>query len=646
MIAVLLLLLGGGIVIGLIMFARFGNAKTWRDSLTAYRLTLPHTLTVSDVTSWLTHVVATTHANRPGFHLPMTLGLEVTADERSITHILLVPAKLSGSVLAGLRATLPAARIDELPAATPQAYALAAEAGLANLFRPLAHSRAELASASILASLQPLAAGERITLQWFFTGVPAHASVQASGAISAETAHQHRLKVSESLLQAVARVGIQAATPARAASLMGRVWGTLRSLNTADSGIVRRHLPSSVVASGLTRRTLPLTRFPLILNAKELSGLLAFPLGVQLPGLPRITARQLPPAIHMPHLGTVLATSTYPGMTNRPLALTTSDRLRHCWVLGPTGTGKSTLLSNLIVQDLKAGRGVLALDPKGDLITEVLDRIPPSRADDVVVIDPSITDYPVGWNALDVGPDEDAQELAVDHLVHLMASLWSNSWGPRTSDVLRVALLTLIAARAADRTNFTLIELPELLLNPTFRAYVTAQSTIPSTVRSFWLAFNAMSDGERAQVIGPSLNKLRSITTRTSLRLLLGQSRGIRLDDIFTRRRVLLVSLAKGKLGSDTAALLGALIVAGFWQASLRRVAIPESQRHPVMAYFDEFQDFLRLPLDLADMLAQARGLGVGLTLSHQYLGQLSDSSSGPCDAARIASWLARDDLT
>ena len=222
------------------------------------------------------------------------------------------------------------------------------------------------------------------------------------------------------MLQAVVRLGVQADSPARAASLFGQVWGTLRSLNTPGAAIVRRRLPSSVVADRLADLSLPLTGFPLVLNVKELAGLLAFPLGVHLPGLPRVTARQLPPHIEMPHRGTVLALSTYPGMTNRPLALGITDRLRHCWLLGPTGVGKSTLLANLIVQDMQAGRGILALDPKGDLITDLLDRVPESRQDDVVVLDPSATDCPIGLNVLDTGRGEAAQELAVDHLVHLM----------------------------------------------------------------------------------------------------------------------------------------------------------------------------------------------------------------------------------
>ena len=628
MMAVIDVVLGGLVIFGVIMWARWDDARTWHATLKSYRLTLPPGLAVADVTNWLTHVVATTHATGlAAMHLPQALGLEVSADENGITHTLLVPEKMVGAVMAGLRATLPAARIEEVPPSTAPTYTVAAEAKLTNLFKPLAHDRAVLASTSILAALQPLGPGERITLQWLVAGSPTPAPVHAGTATSSEDARDAKAKQAEPMLQALVRLGTYAPDPARATSLFGQAWGTLRSLNTPGARLVRRWLPSAIVAGRLSSRRLPLTRFPLILNVKELAGLLGLPLAsAHLPGLPRVTARQLPPAIHMPHAGTVLGMSTYPGMTNRPLALATSDRLRHTWVLGPTGVGKSTLLCNLIMQDVQAGRAVLVLDPKGDLITDVLNRIPESRADDVVLIDPSRTDFPVGLNVLDVGRDEDAQELAVDQLVHLMASHWHSSFGPRTSDVLRMGLLTLIGTRAKGGLPYTLIELPELLLNPAFRRAVTSQRGVPATVRSFWTSYEAMSEGERAQVIGPSLNKLRSFTTRTSLRLLLGQSRGIRLADIFTRRRIVLVSLAPGKLGAETSALLGSLVVSSFWAATLQRVTVEEERRHPVMIYLDEFQTVVRLPLDLADMLAQARGLGVGLTLSHQYLGQLSDT--------------------
>jgi hypothetical protein len=142
-------------------------------------------------------------------------------------------------------------------------------------------------------------------------------------------------------------------------------------------------------------------------------------------------------------------------------------------------------------------------------------------------------------------------------------------------------------------------------------------------VHSFWTGFQALSPAERAQTIGPSLNKLRALTTRTSVRLVLGQSAGIDLNEVFTQRRILLVSLNKGLIGTETAKLLGSLLVSSLWNAALRRTTIRPAHRTPVWAYLDEFQDILRMSSDVADALAQARSLGLGLVLAHQYLGQL-----------------------
>ncbi|GHG55020.1 hypothetical protein GCM10018980_40160 [Streptomyces capoamus] len=149
---------------------------------------------------------------------------------------------------------------------------------------------------------------------------------------------------------------------------------------------------------------------------------------------------------------------------------------------------------------------------------------------------------------------------------------------------------------------------------------------MPDSVRPFWYAYEQMSDNERTNVIGPSLNKLRQFLTRTPLRLMLGQSDGIDVADVFTKRRILLVQLSKGTLGTETAQLLGALLVASLWQATLSRAGIPAEHRRPAYLYLDEFQDVLKLPLDVADMLAQARGLGVGVVLANQHLGQLPES--------------------
>jgi hypothetical protein len=588
--------------------------------------------------------VASTQASRFGLVTPPPVALEVTATAAGISHTLLVPSGMQGAVLAALRASLPGVRLEassDYLRSRPR-MSIAAEGRLSSLSRPLAHDRAERASAALLAALQPLEPQERVILQWIFVGAVTPAPVSGRGSASSvlellggevpttdsEALRAARLKQQEPLLQAVVRLGVSAPRQTRAWQVFGWVWGCLRGLNAPGVRLVRRALTSRLVTRRLAGLALPVSAWPMILNTRELAGLLGLPLGeLALPGLPRSTARQLPPPMSLPTSGTVVGISTYPGLTERPLALANSDRLQHTWLIGPTGTGKSTLLAGLIGQDIAAGRGVVVLDPKGgDLIRDVLDRVPEARRDDVLLIDPSATDYPVGLNVLEIARGEHARELAADHLVHLMASLWHSSWGPRTSDVLRNALLTLTHTRAVDGSRFTLVELPELLLNHELRRFVTSQPSVPVAVRPFWAAYEEMSDGERAQVIGPSLNKLRSFTTRTALRLMLGQSEGVRLDEVFTKRRIILVSLPAGVIGTETAALAGSLVMAGLWQSTLARVAVPAERRHPVFAYLDEFQGVMRLPVDLPDMLAQARGLGVGLVLAHQYLGQLTDT--------------------
>lgn len=636
----LLFLVGGLVLLGIIPLGRAMDAAKWRSELFVFRLRLPSGLKADDVARWLGTVVAEGGSRLKLLDAP-PVGLETVATSAGIETYLLVSRPRRVAVLASLRAALPGVRIEEAPeylSAQPGMQA-AAELRLTSLRRPLAFERAEATVTAFLAVLQPLARGEVVRTQWLFTGSltphPAtlaaeqddmwpfmHASSRDREAVRAE-----RLKHSEPLMRACCRIGISAPTKGHALRLLDRVVGPLRIMNAPGVQVRRRLLPWRWVAAQLAKRAVPLLTWPMVLNAREAAGLISLPIGnVYLPGVRLGAARQLPPAVNMPSGGAVVGMSTYPGMANRPLALRTSDRLRHCWTIGPTGGGKSTLLANLIIQDMAAGRGVVVLDPKGDLIADLLDRVPIERRDDALLLDPSATDRPVGVNVLDIGHGEHARELAVDHLVHLMSSLWHSSWGPRTSDVIRNALLTLTHTSAADGSRFTLVELPELLLNPAFRKFVTTQPTTPETVRHFWTAYERMSEGERAQVIGPCLNKMRQYTTRTSLRLMLGQSRGVRLSDVFTQHRIILVNLSKGVLGTDTTALIGSLVMAGLWQATLSRVTVPPEKRHPVMVYLDEFQDFLRLPIDLTDMLSQARGLGVGLVLGHQYLGQLTES--------------------
>ena len=520
---------------------------------------------------------------------------------------------------------------------TQPQWRAAAELKLTSLTRPLAYQRAEATVAAYLAALQPLPLDAVVRTQWLFTGGrtphPRTLANEPDGnpiltyAVSrdAESIRAERLKHAEPLLRACCRIGISAPNRGQAAALLVRVVGALRIMDAPGVTIQRRMLPSWWVAEGLTKRAVPLLAWPLLVNTREAAGLIGLPIGdVHLPGLHLGAARQLPPTPAMPQRGAVVGVSNYPGMEQRPLALTSSDRLRHAWIVGPTGAGKSTLLGNLITQDMHRGDAVIVIDARGDLIPDVLNRVPDNRHDDVIMLDPAQVATPVGFNVLQTNLRN--PELAVDHVLHVLHELFRSSWGQRTADVLRAGLLTLAHTTAPEGSAFTIVELPTLLTNARFRRSVTSQHGVPVGLADFWQWYENLSDAERAAVIGPTLNKIRSFVLRQPLRLLLGQSTGLNLVDVFRQRRILLVPLSRGTLGAETTQLIGSLLMASLWQAALSRISVPVERRRPVWLYVDEFQETVRLPLDLADILSQARGLGLGLTLSHQYIAQLPES--------------------
>lgn len=428
-----------------------------------------------------------------------------------------------------------------------------------------------------------------------------------------------RTKVSEAGFACTIRLGVTAATPRRRELLL---LGLMAALRASEAPGVQLRLRRET-ANRLTAATAP-WRWPLRLGVHEVLALSGWPISApgkndDLPGLPPSHPVPLPPMPVAGKADRVLAVSTAPGPV-QPLHLPIREQLKHLHVLGPTGVGKSTLLGHLALADIEAGRGLIVIEPKGALVDDILARIPMHRRDDVVVLDPADTLAPVGLNPL-AGGHGRRPEVVVDALLAVFHQLWADAWGPRTQDILHAALLTL-----ARRPDASLVMLPLLLTNPGFRRSITqaAVREDPVALGSFWAWYEQLSDAERAAVIAPVMNKLRAFLLRPSMRAAVGQVRPrFTLRQVFTERKILLVPLSKGTVGPEAAALLGSLVVADLWQATLERTTIPEAKRHPVHVIIDEVQNYLRLPTDLADALAQARGLGVGFTLAHQYLDQL-----------------------
>ncbi len=489
-------------------------------------------------------------------------------------------------------------------------------------------------SRAMLTALAHVRRGERLTIQWVLgrtlapVAVPNHleglgheswlgalllAPFGAPPVVDTEARNALRAKQAEPGWPAALRVAVKAKSPARARQLIRQVVGALGSAEAPGVSFqVRPTNPARVV-----RADVPRLSWPLRLNTSELAAISAWPVGktAELP-VKMVGARLVAPSAAISRKGRVIAQATFPGR-ERPLALTPTDSLRHLHALGPTGSGKSTLLLNLITQDIAAGRAVAVIEPKGDLVAEVLQRIPSHRMADVVLLDPTDVQRPVGLNPLALGGR--SPELVADQLLGLFHSLYIAHWGPRTHDILSASLLTL-----ARTPGMTLAALPLLLTDAAFRRRVVPRVVDPIGLGPFWSGFEAWSEAERAAAIAPVMNKLRPLLLRPEMRAIVGQrQRSFDLRRVFTERKLLLVSLSKGLLGPETSALLGSLVISQLWQAVMGRAAIAPERRHPVFVYVDEFQDYMHLPLDFADALAQARSLGVGFVAAHQYMHQL-----------------------
>jgi Type IV secretion-system coupling protein DNA-binding domain/TraM recognition site of TraD and TraG len=388
-----------------------------------------------------------------------------------------------------------------------------------------------------------------------------------------------------------------------------------------------------------------------LLSVGELAAIAHLPVDASVPGLERAGANAVapPPAVansgSAPGLGIITGLDVPKVLGDaqaggrRPVALAVADGRYHLHVMGATGSGKSTLLTNLVLGDVEAGRGVVVIDPKGDLITDLCDRLPDGAVSRTVLIDPEDTEAAPVLNVL-AGEDPD---LVVDNLVGIFRSIFAAFWGPRTDDVLRAACLTLLRYASATGTSTSLAEVPRLLADEKFRAPRVAMVVTDKVgLGGFWDAYEAMSEANRTQVIGPLMNKLRAFLMRDFVRQIVG-----RPDSSFDMGHVLdggvcLVRVPKGILGEETARLLGSFVVAKVWQSATHRARLGQAARVDASLVVDECQNFLHLPRSFDEMLAEARGYRLSMVLAHQHLGQLpKDLREAVSANARTKVWFS-----
>jgi hypothetical protein len=297
------------------------------------------------------------------------------------------------------------------------------------------------------------------------------------------------------------------------------------------------------------------------------------------------------------------------------------DRRRHMYVLGKTGMGKSTLLTNVVLQDIHNGKGVCFIDPHGEGVEYVLKRIPEHRKNDVIYFNPSDLSFPIGFNIFEASNNEETYLLAAG-MMAVFKRIWEGSWSSRMEYILNNTLLALL-----ETPGNTLLDVVRMLTDDVFRGEVVSNLRDP-VVNNFWTKeFAGFNDKYRTEAIAPILNKIGQFFSTSLIRNLLGQQIStIDMRQIMDGGKILLINLSKGKLGEDNSALLGSLLITKLQLAAMSRVDTPEDERRDFILVVDEFQNFVTDSFSV--ILSEARKYRLSLVIAHQYLGQLTETQN------------------
>jgi CxxC-x17-CxxC domain-containing protein len=295
------------------------------------------------------------------------------------------------------------------------------------------------------------------------------------------------------------------------------------------------------------------------------------------------------------------------------------DRRRHMYMIGKTGVGKTTLIENMVVQDIQCGHGVAVIDPHGEFADRMLDFIPSERVQDVVYFNPSDLNYPIAFNAIEQVPVE-YRHLVASGLMAVFKKIWVDLWSARMEYILNNTLLSLLEVPGS-----TLLGVNRMLADKTYRHGIVERLTDP-VVKAFWLnEFERYDAKFRAEAVAPIQNKVGQFASNPLIRNIIGQVKSkLNLREIIDTKKILIVNLSKGLIGEENSALLGAMLVTKLQLAAMSRVDIPEPERSDFYLYVDEFQNYSTD--SFANILSEARKYRLNLILAHQYLEQLPET--------------------
>ena len=377
--------------------------------------------------------------------------------------------------------------------------------------------------------------------------------------------------------------------------------------NSIYSDYVKRYLPSDIVD---------------ILNIEELASLYHMPnISVETPNIAWSRSKKLEPPMNLPKSTddgvTAFAQTDYRG-SRVEFGIKREDRRKHFYILGKTGVGKSTVFKNMFISDILRGEGACIVDPHGELVEELLDHIPPERVDDVIYFNPTDTSYPIGFNLLEL-KDKSQRDLIADGVVEVFKKQFGDSWGPRLQYIL-----TNTVATALEAQGTTLLSVPRLLMDRNYRKFILKHVEDPILVKFWEEEFAQMSQNQKllSEAVSPIQNKVGRFISSAVTRNIIGQVKStIDLREIMDNKKILLVNLAQGKLGEETASLLGGMIITRLQSTALERVDVSADQRNDFFLFVDEFQNFATD--SFAKILSEARKFKLDLCMTNQYIDQL-----------------------